>query len=92
MLLGRTVGRFPTDQGFDEWYGIPNSTDESVSSFLPGFAESGVGEENDGWSERYDKDANPSALAPPCSFVREVRPTQLTNARDGRLTRKLDGV
>ena len=28
--LGRTPGRFPTDQGFDEWYGIANSTDESV--------------------------------------------------------------
>ncbi len=27
--LGHTEGRFPTDQGFDEWYGIPNSTDES---------------------------------------------------------------
>ena len=26
--LGDTQGRFPTDQGFDEWYGIPNSTDE----------------------------------------------------------------
>jgi len=42
--LGRTNGRFPTDQGFDEWYGIPNSTDESVYSSLPGFAESGVTE------------------------------------------------
>jgi arylsulfatase A-like enzyme len=27
--LGQTAGRFPTDQGFDEWYGIPNSSDES---------------------------------------------------------------
>jgi arylsulfatase len=27
--LGQTEGRFPTDRGFDEWYGIPNSTDES---------------------------------------------------------------
>ena len=27
--LGHTEGRFPTDQGFDEWYGVPNSTDES---------------------------------------------------------------
>ena len=26
--LGNTPGRFPTDQGFDEWYGIPDSTDE----------------------------------------------------------------
>ena len=42
--LGRTLGRFPTDQGFDEWYGVPNSTDESVYSSLEGFAESGVAE------------------------------------------------
>ncbi|MHC4332429.1 MAG: arylsulfatase [Planctomycetota bacterium] len=42
--LGRTQGRFPTDQGFDEWYGIPNSTDESTYSSLPGFAESGIPE------------------------------------------------
>src|SRR5271170_3232909 len=27
--LGHTEGRFPTNQGFDEWYGIPNSTDEA---------------------------------------------------------------
>jgi arylsulfatase len=42
--LGRTEGRFPTDQGFDEWYGIPNSTDESTYSSLPGFSQSGVSE------------------------------------------------
>jgi arylsulfatase len=42
--LGRTEGRFPTDQGFDEWYGIPNSTDESAYTALHGFAESGVEE------------------------------------------------
>lgn len=27
--LGDVKGRFPTDQGFDEWYGVPNTTDES---------------------------------------------------------------
>jgi arylsulfatase len=27
--LGDSPGRYPTDQGFDEWYGIPNTTDES---------------------------------------------------------------
>jgi len=27
--LGDTEGRFPTDQGFDEWYGIPNSSDRA---------------------------------------------------------------
>jgi|TARA_B110000093_G_C12947227_1_gene400740 arylsulfatase A-like enzyme len=27
--LGASEGRFPTDQGFDEWYGIPNSSDHS---------------------------------------------------------------
>jgi arylsulfatase len=42
--LGHTEGRFPTDQGFDEWYGIPNSTDESAWTKLEGFAQSGVEE------------------------------------------------
>lgn len=28
--LGDTQGRFPTDQGFDEWYGVANTTDESM--------------------------------------------------------------
>jgi arylsulfatase len=28
--LGQTAGRFPTDHGFDEWFGIPNSSDESL--------------------------------------------------------------
>ncbi len=40
--LGRTKGRFPTDQGFDEWYGIQNSTDEAAYTSLTGFAESGA--------------------------------------------------
>ncbi|BDF94358.1 arylsulfatase [Pseudoalteromonas sp. KAN5] len=30
--LGDTDGRFPTNQGFDEWYGIANTTDESQYS------------------------------------------------------------
>lgn len=40
--LGRTEGRFPTDQGFDEWYGVPNSTDESTWSNFEQFNESGL--------------------------------------------------
>ena len=27
--LGDEIGRYPTDQGFDEWYGIPNSSDQA---------------------------------------------------------------
>lgn len=27
--LGDEEGRYPTDQGFDEWYGIPNSSDQA---------------------------------------------------------------
>jgi arylsulfatase len=42
--LGHTQGRFPTDQGFDEWYGIPNSTDESLWPDQPQF--NAVVEEN----------------------------------------------
>jgi arylsulfatase A-like enzyme len=40
--LGHTEGRFPTDQGFDEWYGIANSSDETPYEVLLGYAESGV--------------------------------------------------
>jgi arylsulfatase len=40
--LGRTDGRFPTDQGFDEWYGIPNTTDESAWTSLVEFKNSGL--------------------------------------------------
>lgn len=27
--IGDSPGRYPTDQGFDEWYGISNSSAES---------------------------------------------------------------
>jgi arylsulfatase len=30
--IGGVPGRFPTDQGFDEWYGVANTTDESEYS------------------------------------------------------------
>lgn len=33
--LGDTLGRLPIDQGFDEWYGIPNTTDESLYTSHP---------------------------------------------------------
>ncbi|WP_423894533.1 arylsulfatase [Candidatus Pelagadaptatus aseana] len=37
--LGDQPGRWPTDQGFDEWYGIPNTTDEAMYSTQPHFDE-----------------------------------------------------
>ncbi len=39
--LGDRDGRWPTDQGFDEWYGIANSTDEALYTSVPDFAGSG---------------------------------------------------
>ena len=59
--LGRTEGRFPTDQGFDEWYGVPNSTDESVYSSLQDFADSGVSET---WVMESKKDSAPKQVRP----------------------------
>ena len=35
--LGDQPGRYPTDQGFDEWYGIANTTDESMYTSQPHF-------------------------------------------------------
>ena len=39
--VGDIAGRLPTDQGFDEWFGIKNTSDESGYTSYPLFAESG---------------------------------------------------
>jgi arylsulfatase len=36
--LGSNDGRFPNDQGFDEWYGIPRTTDEALWPSAPGWS------------------------------------------------------
>jgi arylsulfatase A-like enzyme len=40
--LGEHPGRLPNDQGFDEWWGIRNSTDEAGYTAWPLFKESGI--------------------------------------------------
>lgn len=35
--LGDRKGRFPTDRGFDEWYGIPRTTNESMFTTAAGY-------------------------------------------------------
>jgi arylsulfatase len=35
--LGDRPGRFPNDRGFDEWYGIPRTSHESMFATAPGF-------------------------------------------------------
>src|ERR1043166_3594092 len=35
--LGDREGRYPKDRGFDEWFGIPRTTNESMFSTSPGF-------------------------------------------------------
>jgi len=40
--LGDVQGRFPTDRGFDVWYGIPRTTDESQFTSSPGFDPTGI--------------------------------------------------
>jgi arylsulfatase len=37
--LGQTPGRFPTDHGFEEWYGIPNSSNDAFWPDNPRFRE-----------------------------------------------------
>ena len=40
--LGSTEGRLPNDQGFDEWYGIPRTTDEAFWPSQPAAAAAGA--------------------------------------------------
>jgi arylsulfatase len=42
--VGDTQGRLPNDQGFDEWWGIMNTSDEAGYSAWPLFKESGIPE------------------------------------------------
>lgn len=37
--LGSHDGRLPNDQGFDEWFGIPRTTDEALWPSSPGWSE-----------------------------------------------------
>src|SRR5215831_4655192 len=40
--LGSAQDRLPTSQGFDEWYGIPRTTDESMFPSQPGAKAAGM--------------------------------------------------
>lgn len=40
--LGSSQGRYPNDQGFDEWYGIPRTTDEAFWPSEPAAKAAGV--------------------------------------------------
>src|SRR3990172_4642204 len=40
--LGSDQSRLPTSQGFDQWFGIPRTTDEALYTSSVGFKESGV--------------------------------------------------
>lgn len=42
--LGDVPGRYPSDRGFDEWYGIPRTTDESQFTSAVGFEPEEVNE------------------------------------------------
>ena len=43
--LGDVQGRFPTDQGFDEWYGFPHSSNAPLRELQPGYDAKLVGPE-----------------------------------------------
>ena len=45
--VGEHEGRLPNDQGFDEWWGIKNSSDEAGYSTWPLFKESGIARAHD---------------------------------------------
>ena len=81
--LGDTKGRFPTDQGFDEWYDIANTTDESQYT----------------WQFQYDADVGlkpfiqeakrgeePKTVEPYDLSVRRKIDTELTDATHHRIS------
>ena len=85
--LGRTNGRFPTDQGFDEWYGIPNTTDESAWTSLQGFAESGI---PDGYVMEGVKGSPPEQVRVYDLEYRPLIDRELTDRAMDFMTRQVD--
>jgi len=85
--LGRTNGRFPTDQGFDEWYGIPNTTDESAWTSLQGFAESGI---PDGYVMEGIKGSPPEQVRVYDLEYRPLIDRELTDRAMDFMTRQVD--
>lgn len=78
--LGQVNGRFPTDHGFDEWFGIANSTDEAL--WID--------------NQTYDENAHPMNAVPHTLQARrgavpvEIRPYDIEERRqiDRRITEK----
>ncbi len=78
--LGQVNGRFPTDHGFDEWFGIANSTDEAL--WID--------------NQTYDENAHPMNAEPHTLQARrgavpvEIRPYDIEERRqiDRRITEK----
>lgn len=82
--LGRTPGRWPTDQGFDQWYGIPNSTDESTwltPKALARFsipADVNVADSNKPWIMEGSKGSEPKKIKPYDLSERRLIDAELT--------------
>ncbi|HEY6720106.1 MAG TPA: sulfatase-like hydrolase/transferase, partial [Burkholderiales bacterium] len=78
--LGDQAGRYPNDRGFDEWYGIPRTTNESMFSSSVGFDPAVV--------------ALPQVMQGQAGkLVREVGPYDLSMRRriDAELTQRANG-
>ena len=75
--LGDSPGRFPTDQGFDTWYGIANTTDEAEYSSQYQFDENAG---KTGWIYESQKDQRPQ---PKLKYDLDTR-----RSIDAELTRK----
>jgi len=75
--LGDKEGRYPNDRGFQEWYGIPRTTNESMFTSTPGFDAAAV-------TLPFVMEGRAGELA------REVEPYDLEMRRriDGEITRR----
>jgi arylsulfatase A-like enzyme len=74
--LGSEQGRLPNDQGFDEWYGIPRTTDESLWPGEPAAQAAGVAFEHIMEGRKGEKSRNIAVydLEQPPAHRRRVHP------------------
>lgn len=89
--IGDSVGRYPTDQGFDEWYGIPNSSDESFWPDSDLFREGVHPQAKFEYVMESQRDIEPKEVKVYDSAARLIIDREITDRAKDYMRRKADG-
>ena len=64
--LGDREGRYPTNQGFDEWWGFPHSSGETLNNIQPGYSAELAPIRGFGKARRASRRSGSATMTTPC--------------------------